>query len=451
MGTWKTIPTALSIAVVVVTAVACSEAAQPRSQPTSVVTPVAVGPDIQSLSEVIDVLAQQVEALAVSNASTVPQSDDDAEIQSLADSVNALAEQVRILAASNASTIPQTDDDAEIQSLADSVNALAEQVKTLAASNQTLAEQIRVMPVQESSPREASSTPATDSGICSRTPEVQEAILVTLRLSSCRFVTDDELYRIREWRSLSGSSRNDIDWITPPQPGDFSGLVNLQFLTGVGGDFTLLEGTFQGLSGLKHLNVIVSAMDPGAFQGLSGLKYLNVKVSAVAPGAFQGLPALEHLEVSIGAFFDTHDGDPPLRTSVPVLDEMPNLKTLTIHTEGDTTLVLTGDQFSNLPSLETIGIGSYSDREDIFILPAGLFQQNAALKYVEINVDYPSDIRAPVDLFAGLHNLESLRIYGSDSDSVLAVMLSTKSPLFNDLLNRNASPDGYTLVWPETQ
>ena len=405
----------LSITVLFVITAGCSDSTQPRSQVTPEPRQALTSTEIQALSEAIDALAAQVEAFATSNGSTATE---------------------------------QADDGGEIQSLADSVNALAEQVDALAASNQTLARQLSATSTPP--PSNASATPPSSNGICSRTPEVQEAILVTLRLSSCRFVTDDELYRIREWRSLSGSSRNDIDWITPPQPGDFSGLVNLQFLTGVDGDFTLLEGTFQGLSGLKHLNVNVSAMDQGAFQGLSGLKYLNVKVSTVAPGAFQGLPALEHLEVSIGAFFDTHDGDPPLRTSVPVLDEMPNLKTLTIHTERDTTLVLTGDQFSNLPSLETIGIGSYSDREDIFILPAGLFQQNAALKYVEINVDYPSDIRAPVDIFANLHNLESLRIYGSDSDE-LSLALSPRSPLFNDLLNRNTSPDGYTLVWPETQ
>ena len=247
---------------------------------------------------------------------------------------------------------------------------------------------------------------------------------MTLRLSSCRFVTDEELYRITNWRSLSGSSSNDIQWVTPPQPGDFDGLINLRRPINVDGDFSLVEG---------------------AFQGLDGLRALRVHVTGVDAGAFKGLPALESLEVSIRDVAET-----PSRVVLPVFDEMPSLKTLGIGIGYGATLDLKANQFANLPNLETIGIEGHRDNEGSFILPSGLFEHNSALKNVEIRLDYPNVIRIPVDTFANLHNLESLAIYGSDSDE-LSLALSPRSPLFSNFLNRNESPNGYTVVWPETQ
>ena len=339
-----------------------------------------------------------------------------------------MAAQVESLAALDVSTVPQADDRLEIQSLADSVNALAEQVKALADSNEKLALQLGETPAQPSSPGESSPATSTDSGICSRTPEIQEAILMTLRLSSCRFVTDEELYRITYWKYLSGDRANDIDWVTPPQPGDFAGLVNLRGPIKIEGDFSLVEGTFQGLSGLM---------------------YLSIKVNAMDSGVFQGLPSLEHLEVSAGDYFEIDDESTRLLVTLPVFDEMTNLKAMTIRTDRDTTLELRADQFANLPNLEAIEIRGYSDRAR-FVMPAGLFQHNSALRHVDIEVYGQSAIHVPVDLFGDLHNLERLRIYDSDSDEV-SLALSPRSPLFNDLLNRNASPEGYTLVWPDTQ
>ncbi len=379
----------LSITALVVITAGCSDSTQPRSQVTPEPRQALTSTEIQALSEAIDALAAQVEALAASNVSTATE---------------------------------QADDGGEIQSLADSVNALAEQVDALAASNQTLARQLSATPTPP--PSNASATPPSSNGICSRTPEVQEAILMTLRLSSCRFVTDEELYRITDWRSLSGSSTNDIGWVTPPQPGDFDGLVNLRRRIEVNGDFTLVEE---------------------AFQGLNGLKELRVSVRGAEAGAFNGLPVLENLEVSIRNYSDM-----PRRVSLPVFDEMPGLKTLRIRTVSGTTLGLKADQFANLPNLETLEIQGHRDSDSSYSLPSNLFQNNPALKDVQIHLDYPTVIRVPVDIFANLHNLESLRIYGSDSDK-LSIALSPRSPLFSNFLNRNDSPSGYTVVWPQTQ
>ena len=66
-------------------------------------------------------------------------------------------------------------------------------------------------------------TPAKDivEDICDRSPAVQQAILDTLRLSSCRAATDAELFRIE---------RLDVDSARSIKEGDFSGLVNLSHL-----------------------------------------------------------------------------------------------------------------------------------------------------------------------------------------------------------------------------
>lgn len=66
-------------------------------------------------------------------------------------------------------------------------------------------------------------TPAQDivEDICDRSPAVQQAILDTLRLSSCRAATDAELFRIE---------RLDVDSVRSIKEGDFRGLVNLSRL-----------------------------------------------------------------------------------------------------------------------------------------------------------------------------------------------------------------------------
>ncbi len=55
-------------------------------------------------------------------------------------------------------------------------------------------------------------TAADGVGICNGTPEVQQAILTTLRINSCRLVTNEELYRITRLTDREGRSVGTHQW-----------------------------------------------------------------------------------------------------------------------------------------------------------------------------------------------------------------------------------------------
>ena len=87
-------------------------------------------------------------------------------------------------------------------------------------------------------------------GICERTPEVQQAIIETLKMGSCRLITEYELHRIRN-----------LPEIRPRElkAGDFAGLTNLDELTVTmqppeGTGAVVPNGTFSG-SRIKNLRI----------------------------------------------------------------------------------------------------------------------------------------------------------------------------------------------------
>ena len=104
-------------------------------------------------------------------------------------------------------------------------------------------------------------------GICGRTPTVQEAILLTLRIPSCEMVTGRELFRITHFRIGRDSGWTGWNWTNEgPAAGDFAGLVNLQGELSIVGDFTIPAGTFTDLS-LEKITLKVDGIQPGAFDG----------------------------------------------------------------------------------------------------------------------------------------------------------------------------------------
>ena len=109
------------------------------------------------------------------------------------------------------------DTDRTQQELLRTIERMGEQIDSL---QQEMEESKRTKDAEEASASEEQTTP----GICGRTPIVQEVILQTLRASSCRFVTNEELYRITEFRNLSG----DYEGWGQFKAGDLDGLVNLK-------------------------------------------------------------------------------------------------------------------------------------------------------------------------------------------------------------------------------
>ena len=125
----------------------------------------------------------------------------------------------------------------------------------------------------------------TRPGICGRTPEVQQAIIETLRIASCRLITEHELYRIR-----------DLPEIGAPElrSGDFTGLVNLNSLSvqlrplEKTNPAVIPAGTFTG-SRILYLALSNSSssdsrvtIEDGAFDG-AHVKYLSIYLAEGGP------------------------------------------------------------------------------------------------------------------------------------------------------------------------
>ena len=322
----------------------------------------------------------------------------------------------------------------------------------------------------------AVSTPAGE-GICGRSPTVQEAILLTLRTSSCRYVTTDELYRIQCFRNLKGNCTTPKwSWSEEgPKQGDFAGLVNLQKLT-IAGDFTLEEGTFAG-SAIESLNLNVSAISPGTLAG-SVINQLHLTVEEIPPNAFQNVP-ITKMKLQTNKF--------PPKSSLPA--------TLTLlHLTSVAPLSpIQPDLLEELTQLEWLflNITPHKDsqqfrnrhpeytptaEDDNVVLPTGLLDANTRLKGVIITTpkmskpqyleflftmdahfhwkdDYgDGDISADTSLLANLPNLQMLGISyfgprGHLSDSP-PLTLHPESPLHNLLTDPAMSDERFRWdVW----
>ena len=156
----------------------------------------------------------------------------------------------------------------------------------------------------------------TRPGICGRTPEVQQAIIETLRIASCRLITEHELYRIR-----------DLPEIRAPElrSGDFTGLVSLNSLSV---QLRLLErtnpavipaGTFKG-SSIGTLVLDVDAIEPGAFE--------DATVQALRITANQALPK-NALPTSV-VYLELRIVTPPNALRGDELDGLSSLESLTL-------------------------------------------------------------------------------------------------------------------------
>ncbi len=260
-------------------------------------------------------------------------------------------------------------------------------------------------------------------GICGRSPTIQNRLLSMLKIPSCQAITEPELFRITE--------RMTIGFETPPQPGDFTGLVNLQGLSiEVMGAETLPAGTFHGLDNLKTLTVSMQGNEDSH--------------STIEPGAFAGVPRLEALQIN----WPVNSSNQQRRPTLPPLDHVPTLELLTINTIG---WIFTpqASHLRDLPNLKTLVIrgDDYSETAPRwFRLHSNLFESNPALEVVEIRLDTNNtQIAIAKDTLSLLHGLKEISL---SPYSVSEISLSPNSPLMKDILNGRQSPNGYTLIPP---
>ena len=265
--------------------------------------------------------------------------------------------------------------------------------------------------------RTTSITISIKEGVCDRTPEIRDALVLRTRASDCRDVTASHL----------GITTLNLAGLQLPalRKGDLSGLHNLRILDLSGVGFAEFPaGAFADLAHLETLRLRgngFEAVPAGAFEGLSRLGTLDLgdnELTALAAGAFEGLPALQTLELRGAAFPTLTPG---------VFAELPSLERLHLGSNDFETLQagtfaglaelrwlylgngsiakLDAEAFAGLPRLESLLL---QDAE-LETLPAGIFAGLPGLR--ELRLDRNELESLPPGVFSGLARLETLRLY----------------------------------------
>ena len=260
--------------------------------------------------------------------------------------------------------------------------------ETTEATGPPAVEQTIEQPTPQPSPSPVATATYEGTGICGRTPTVQEAILLTLRIPSCGMVTERELFRITLFRTGRDSGWAGWNWPKEgPATGDFAGLVNLQGGLSIEGDFTVPAGTFTDLS----------------------LEKMILKVDGIQPGAFDGA-AVQELSLEIRT---------PLRKgSLPISLETLSMRIITMESPA-----IQSDALEELVNLEWLTIRLHerterriSESTESHHLPPGVLKNNAALRGLSIGTtshgygSTPATLAVQKDLAANLPFLEVLRL-----------------------------------------
>ena len=219
-------------------------------------------------------------------------------------------------------------------------------------------------------PLEARFIPPTPPGpgVCGRTPEVQKTLIETLQIASCRLITEQELYRIRELPGIRAPGL---------KAGDFAGLVNLESLS------VTLRPSEDG----------VPAMIPEGVFADSRIKRLNLGGPVtVEDGAFDGA-YVESLSISLAAVEPIYDrqgefiGYRPAQLPDRIPESLTQLSVVGNLKQLDWKI------FQTLPELETLSLEDIETQTPAFIdLPTDAFESNPELKSLELKLGYwPSE------------------------------------------------------------
>ena len=295
--------------------------------------------------------------------------------------------------------------------------------------------------------------------ICSRTPEVQSAILNRVPGATCSTVTDTQLAGIT---SLTISGHSNASFVS----GDFAGLTNLGGLYLARNSLTTLEADlFEGLTNLENLSLSgnsLMTLDEGLFDGLTKLTSLNLSGNSLMTldeGLFDDLTKLTSLHLADNSLMtldeDPFDGLTSLNTlylydndlmtlEVDLFDDLTNLTSLALSRNN--LMTLEADLFAGLTTLETLSLsgnnlttleadlfdgltnlgGLYLARNSLTTLEADLFEGLTSLYRLALSGNSLMTLEA--DLFDGLANLYSLNL---NSNSLMTL----EADLFAGLIN----------------
>ena len=247
---------------------------------------------------------------------------------------------------------------------------------------------------------QASSTytlPVIATGICSRTAEVQTAILDVTGRATCSDVTAADLVAVTSL-PVSNYSGTTLD------PADFAGLTGLTSLE-FGGFSTQLttlpDNAFAGLTALTHLTFdslsTVTTVAEDAFNGLTALESLNLSgngLTTLDADIFDGLTALRILDLSFNSL-ESLDAD--------IFDGLTALAEIHLSFNSDMA-ALDADIFDGLIALDSLQLGYIGQTT----LHADIFDGLTNLEAVALAGNFLTTLDA--DIFDGLTNLEAVAL-----------------------------------------
>ena len=261
-------------------------------------------------------------------------------------------------------------------------------------------------------------------GICSRTPEVVEAITSALGLNQgdCGDVTDGQLGTITT--SFDLAQRR----VSTLQQGDFAGLSGLSELDLSGNQLTgLPSGVFAGLTALTKLSLNdnkLAALPSGVFADLTALTELTLddnQLAALPSGVFADLTELTKL---------TLNDNKISALRLAVFARSPKLESLSLANNSLTSLPF--GVFANQTKLTWLSLSA----NQLGALPSSVFARMSELKTLLLHSNSLVWLRSGV--FADLSKLETLFLYDNHLRSLpAAVFAGVSSNLARVSLSNN--------------
>ena len=280
-------------------------------------------------------------------------------------------------------------------------------------------------------------------GICSRTAEVQTALLDATGRATCSDVTAADLVAVTSL-TVNNYSGTVLD------PADFAGLTGLTNLLFGGSpqlttlpdnafagvtalthlDFNSLvtvtmvaEDAFSGLTALENLNLSandLTTLDEDTFDGLTALRILDLSFTSLESldaDIFDGLTALEEIDLSFSSMLAALDAD--------IFDGLIALHTLDLGYTGLTTL--DADIFDGLTALRLLSLSGNS----LTTLDADIFDGLTALSRLELQGNRLTALDA--DIFDGLTALEQVYLSANLLTTLDADIFDGLTPPARDL------------------